>query len=52
MPKTQKKIEDKSQKQPQSKVERYYLSLSGKEFIYKPVEKIPVIQVDSFPRTR
>ncbi len=49
MPKTQKKIEDKSQKQPQSKVEQYYLTLSGKEFIYKPVEKIPVIQVDSFP---
>ncbi len=50
MPKTkQKKIDDKSQKQPQSKVEQYYLTLSGKEFIYKPVEKIPVIQVDSFP---
>ncbi len=50
MPKTKQKIvEDKNPKQPQSKVEQFYLSLSGKELIYKPVEKIPVIQVDSFP---
>ncbi len=49
MPKAKSKMEDKSLKQPQSKVEMKYLSLSGKEFIYKPVEKIPVIQVDSFP---
>ncbi len=34
---------------PQSKVEQTYLALSGKEFIYEPVEKIPVIQVESFP---
>lgn len=34
---------------PKSKVEQYYLDLSGKEFIYKPTEKIPIIQVDSFP---
>jgi len=33
----------------QSKVEQYYLSLSGKELIYKPTEKIPVIQVSNFP---
>lgn len=49
MPKSQSKTEDKNLKQPRSKVEQYYLSLSGKEFIYKPVEKIPVIQVESFP---
>lgn len=49
MTQTQNKTEDKSQKQPKSKVEQYYLSLSAKDFIYKPVEKIPVIQVDSFP---
>lgn len=40
---------EKNIKQPQSKVEQYYLSISGKEFIYKPVEKIPIIQVESFP---
>ncbi len=44
-----KKGEDKNVKNPQSNVERHYLAQSGKEFIYKPVEKIPVIQVDSFP---
>ncbi len=50
MPKAkQKKVDDKKQKQPQSKVEQHYLSLSGKEFIYRPIEKLPVIQVDSFP---
>lgn len=32
-----------------SKVEQYYLNLSGKELIYKPTEKIPVIQVANFP---
>ncbi|MCA2005316.1 MAG: 6-phosphogluconolactonase, partial [Ignavibacterium sp.] len=32
-----------------SKVEQYYLTLSGKELIYKPTEKIPVIQVANFP---
>lgn len=32
-----------------SKVEKYYLDLSGKELIYKPTEKIPVIQVSNFP---
>lgn len=45
----QKKSEDKTEIKMQSKVEQYYLALSGKEFIYAPVEKIPVIQVDSFP---
>src|SRR3989339_167017 len=45
----QKKSEDKTEMQMQSKVEQHYLALSGKEFIYKPVEKIPVIQVESFP---
>ncbi len=32
-----------------SLVEDYYLRKSGKELIYKPTEKIPIIQVDSFP---
>lgn len=32
-----------------SKVEQYYLEQSGKELIYKPTEKIPVIQVSNFP---
>ena len=32
-----------------SKVEQYYLDLSGKDLIYKPTEKIPVIQVANFP---
>jgi glucosamine-6-phosphate deaminase len=32
-----------------SKVERYYLEQSGRELIYKPTEKIPVIQVPNFP---
>ncbi len=32
-----------------SKVEQYYLSNSGKKIIYSPTEKIPVIQVNSFP---
>lgn len=49
MPKMQSRTDDRSPKQPTSKVEQYYLSLSRKDFIYKPVEKIPVIQVESFP---
>ncbi|AFH49008.1 Hypothetical protein IALB_1298 [Ignavibacterium album JCM 16511] len=32
-----------------SKVEEYYLDQSGRELIYKPTEKIPVIQVPNFP---
>ena len=32
-----------------SKVEQYYLDLSHKQLIYKPTEKIPVIQVANFP---
>ncbi len=32
-----------------SKVEQFYLEQSGKELIYKPTEKIPVIQVANFP---
>ncbi len=32
-----------------SKVEEYYLNLSGKKLIYPPTEKIPVIQVSNFP---
>ena len=32
-----------------SKVEQYYLTQSQKELIYKPTEKIPVIQVTNFP---
>ncbi|RMD49895.1 MAG: glucosamine-6-phosphate deaminase [Ignavibacteria bacterium] len=32
-----------------SEVEKYYLNLSGKKFIYEPTEKIPVIQVSNFP---
>ena len=34
---------------PTSNVEKYYLSLSGRQFIYPPTEKIPVIQVANFP---
>lgn len=32
-----------------SKVEQYYLTQSQKELVYKPTEKIPVIQVTNFP---
>ena len=32
-----------------SKVEQYYLEQSQKQLIYKPTEKIPVIQVANFP---
>ncbi|MCL4551010.1 MAG: glucosamine-6-phosphate deaminase [Bacteroidetes bacterium] len=32
-----------------SKVEEHYLALSGKNLIYEPVEKIPIVQVESFP---
>jgi len=32
-----------------SKVEQHYLVQSGKQLQYKPTEKIPIIQVDSFP---
>jgi len=32
-----------------SKVEQFYLAQSKKELIYKPTEKIPVIQVANFP---
>ncbi len=32
-----------------SKVEQFYLEQSKKELIYKPTEKIPVIQVTNFP---
>lgn len=32
-----------------SNVEKTYLALSGKKFIYPPTEKIPVIQVANFP---
>lgn len=32
-----------------SKIEQYYLEKSGKELMYKPTEKIPIIQVDNFP---
>jgi len=34
---------------PTSRVEQYYLNRSGRQFIYGPVEKIPVVQVDNFP---
>lgn len=33
-----------------SKVENYFLAESGKKLIYEPTEKIPVIQVENFPR--
>lgn len=33
----------------ESRVENYYLQESGKNFIYSPAEKIPVIQVGNFP---
>lgn len=32
-----------------SNVEQYYLDLSGREVMYAPTEKIPVIQVSNFP---
>lgn len=32
-----------------SKVEKYYLSRSNKKMIYRPTEKIPIIQVENFP---
>ncbi len=32
-----------------SQVEQYYLNKSGKKLQYKPTEKLPVIQVESFP---
>jgi glucosamine-6-phosphate deaminase len=32
-----------------SDVEQYYLANSGKQLMYPPTEKIPVIQVNSFP---
>jgi glucosamine-6-phosphate deaminase len=44
-----KKGKDKNVMFPSSNVEKHYLELSGKEYIYKPVEKIPIIQVESFP---
>ncbi len=51
MPKTKQKKEKEIKKgdKLQSKVEQFYLAKSGKELIYKPTEKIPVIQVGSFP---
>jgi len=32
-----------------SNVEKFYLEKSGKQLIYQPTEKIPVIQVENFP---
>ncbi len=32
-----------------SAVEEYFLSQSGKELIYDPAEKIPIVQVNNFP---
>ena len=46
--KIKKEADSKAQKL-QSKVEQYYLNKSGKELQYKPTEKIPIIQVESFP---
>ena len=46
---TKKKVKKSDPLQPISSVEQYYLEQSGKEFIYKPVEKIPIIQVNNFP---
>lgn len=39
----------KSKEQPSSTVEQYFLQKSDKKLIYKPTEKIPVIQVGNFP---
>lgn len=36
-------------KKTDSTVEQYYLEKSGKELMYQPTEKIPLIQVDNFP---
>ncbi|MFH2031091.1 MAG: glucosamine-6-phosphate deaminase [Bacteroidota bacterium] len=30
-------------------VEKFYLEKSGKHFLYPPLEKIPIVQVESFP---
>ncbi len=46
---SKKKVKKTDPHQPSSLVEQYYLEQSGKEFIYKPVEKIPIIQVGNFP---
>lgn len=32
-----------------SRVEKYYLSRSNKKLIYRPTEKLPIIQVENFP---
>lgn len=40
---------DKLNKEELSQVERFYLEKSGRELVYPPTEKIPVIQVDNFP---
>jgi len=34
---------------PESRVEQIALERSGRQFIYPPIEKIPVIEVDNFP---
>lgn len=46
---SKKKVKKIDPSQPTSLVEQYYLKESGKEFIYKPIEKIPIIQVSNFP---
>lgn len=47
--KTSKKQKAKPENILTSKVENYYLNLSGKELLYAPTEKIPIIQVSNFP---
>lgn len=48
-PAKQKKENDIKGQKLYSNVEQFYLNASGKELQYKPTEKIPVIQVGSFP---
>src|SRR3989339_276868 len=48
-PAKQKKENEIKGQKLYSNVEQFYLNASGKELQYKPTEKIPVIQVGSFP---
>ncbi|MDP3150757.1 MAG: glucosamine-6-phosphate deaminase [Ignavibacteria bacterium] len=47
--KMNEELRENKQIDSMSKVEQYYLAASGKQLIYSPTEKIPVIQVSSFP---
>lgn len=40
---------DKLHEEELSQVKKFYLEKSGRELVYPPTKKIPVIQVDNFP---